>query len=88
MKTFVVATFALLLLTGAAFSQQGREAGENANTLADKQDADAYRAAQEEKKQKELDSQYKAALGRVKTPVAPPDPWADVRSAKTPAAGH
>ena len=58
MRTFVVSTFTLLLLTGVAFSQ-----GENANTMADKQDAAAARGAVEQKKQKELDDQYKAALG-------------------------
>jgi hypothetical protein len=38
--------------------------------------------------QKELDAQYKAALGRMKKPITPSDPWADVRSGKTPATGR
>jgi hypothetical protein len=87
MRTFFVSTFTLLLLTSVAFPQ-GREPGENANTWVDKQDANAARAAVEREKQKELDAQYKAALGRAKVPIAPSDPWADVRSAKTPASGR
>jgi hypothetical protein len=84
MRTFVVSTFTLLLLTSVAFPQQVRDAGENPNTLVEKQDAAEARAATEEKKQKELDAQYKAALGRTKAPTAPSDPWGDVRSVKTP----
>lgn len=88
MRTLVVSTFALLLLTNVALSQQGRESGENSNTWIEKQDAAAWRTAEEQKKQKELDEQYKAALGRTKMPIAPSDPWGDVRSVKTPAAGR
>jgi hypothetical protein len=88
MRTFVASTLALLLLNSVAFSQQSLGAGENANTWADKQDAAAARAAIEQQKQKELDAQYKAALGRAKTPTAPSDPWGDVRSVKAPATGH
>jgi hypothetical protein len=91
MRIFAASTFALLFFTSVAFSQ-GRESEENANdnpnTMADKQDAAAARAAVERQKQKELDAQYKAALGRVKTPTAPSDPWGDVRSVKAPASGH
>jgi len=57
--------------------------GENANTWADKQDAAAARGATEQKKQKELDDQYKAALGRTQKPIAPSDPWGDVRPTQT-----
>jgi hypothetical protein len=85
MRTLLVSMCTFLLLTSVAFSQQGLGAGENANTWADKQDADAARAAVEREKQKQLDAQYKAALGRTKTPTAPSDPWGDVRSVKTPA---
>ena len=92
MKTFVVSALTLLLLTSVAFSQQGREVGEHANdnrnTWAEKQDAAALRAAEEQKKQKELDAQYRAALGRTKVPTAPSDPWGDVRSVKAPATGR
>jgi len=87
MRAFVVSTLTLLLLTSVAFSQ-GRESGENPNTWTEKQDAAAARAAVEQQKQKELDAQYKAALGRTKMPIAPSDPWGDVRSAKTPATGR
>jgi hypothetical protein len=87
MRIFAASTLTLLLLTSVAFSQQSLGAGENANTWTEKQDADAARAAVEEKKQKELDAQYKAALGRTKT-TAPSDPWGDVRSVKAPATGH
>jgi len=87
MRTLAVSTFTILLLTGAAFSQDHLGAGENANTWADKQEVDAARAAVEQQKQKELDAQYKAALGRAKT-TAPSDPWGDVRSVKAPAASH
>lgn len=85
MRTFVVSTFTLLLLTSVAFSQQGREAGETPSSLVDKQDAARARAAVQREQQKELDAQYKAALGRTKMPIAPSDPWADVRPGKTPA---
>jgi hypothetical protein len=88
MRTIVVLTFTLLLLTGVAFSQ-GRESEENANdnpnTMADKQNAAAARAAMEQQKQKQVDAQYKAALDRAKAPIAPSDPWGDVRPVKTPA---
>lgn len=87
-ENFCRINFTLLLLTSVAFPQQGREPGENANTWVDKQDAGAARAALQREKQKELDAQYKAALGRAKVPVAPSDPWADVRSVKTPASGR
>jgi hypothetical protein len=85
MRAIVVSiSFMLLLLNGLAFSQQGREAGENANTRVDKQDAAAWRAAAEQKRQKELDAQYKAATDRMKTPNATSDPWGEVRPVKTP----
>jgi hypothetical protein len=88
MRTFVVSTAALLLLTSFAFSQQSQDSGENSNTWVEKQDTAAWRAAEERKKQKELDAQYKAALARTKMPTAPSDPWGDVRSVKTPATGR
>ncbi len=88
MRTFVVSTFMLLLLTSLAFPQQAQESGENANTWVEKQDAAAARAAVEHEKQKELDAQYKATLGRTKMPIAPSDPWAGVRSVNTPATGR
>jgi type II secretory pathway pseudopilin PulG len=88
MRILVVSTFALLLLTTAAFSQQVRQSGENPNTLTEEQDAAAARAAIEQQRQNKLEAQYKAALGRAgKTSTAPSDPWADVRSVKTPT-GH
>jgi hypothetical protein len=83
MRTFVLSTFTLLLLTSVAYSQ-----GENANTRADKQDAAARRAGLEQKKQKELDAQYKAATDRMKMPTPSADPWGDVRSDKTRATGR
>jgi hypothetical protein len=83
MRTFVVSTFALLLLTSVAFPQQSLGPGENANSWADKQNAAAARAAVEHQKQKELDAQYKASLGTMKKPIAPSDPWADVRPTQT-----
>jgi hypothetical protein len=88
MRTFVVSTFTLLLLTSVAFPQQARDAGENPNILVEKQNAAAAHAAVQREQQKELDAQYKAALGRMKKPITPSDPWADVRSAKTPATGR
>ena len=83
MRTFVVSTFTLLSLTSVAFPQQDRESGENANTLIEKQDAATAHAAVQHEKQKELDAQYKAALGTMKKPIAPSDPWADVRPTQT-----
>jgi hypothetical protein len=82
MRIFIASTFALLSLTSVAFCQDGND---NANTIAAKQDAAAERAAVERQKQKELDAQYKSALGGVKTPTAPSDPWGNVRSVKAPA---
>ena len=81
MRTFVVSTFALLLLTSVAFSQQSLGPGENANSWADKQDAAAARAAVEHQKQKELDAQYKASLGTMKKPIAPSDPFRPTQTA-------
>jgi hypothetical protein len=79
MRTFVVATFTLLLFTSVAFPQQVRESGESPNTLIEKQEAATAHARVEHEKQKELDAQYKAALGTMKKPIGPSDPWADVR---------
>jgi len=81
MRTFVVSTFALLLLTSVAFPQQSLGPGENANTWAEKQNAAAAHAAVEHQKQKELDAQYKAALllptlGQTCGPIKPPPPVA------------
>jgi hypothetical protein len=73
----------LLLLTGVAFSQEGREAGENSNTNLEKRDADASRAAEEQKKRREQDAAYKAALQQMKAPATPTDPWAEVRPANS-----
>jgi hypothetical protein len=84
MRTFVVSTFTLLLLTSVAFPQQGREPEYMGRQTGRRRRAPAL----EREKQKELDAQYKAALGRPKVPVAPSDPWADVRSVKTPASGR
>jgi hypothetical protein len=78
MRTLVVAAFTLVLLSGIAFSQ-ARQGGENSNTAAEKQDAAAAQAMQAQKKQRELDAAYKAALERKQAPTAPTDPWAKVR---------
>ena len=86
MRTFVVSTLTLLLLTSVGFSQ--RAPGENANTRTDREDAAASRAAMEQQKQKELEAHYKATMGVIKAPTAPSDPWGDVRPAKTPASGR
>jgi hypothetical protein len=89
MRIFVASTLTLLLLTSVAFSQTSLGVGENANTWTAKQNADSARAAVEQQKQKELDAQYKAALGRSgKTTTAPSDAWGDVRSVKAPTTGH
>jgi hypothetical protein len=82
--TFALSTYTLLALTGAAFSQQGRESGENPNTWSDKQDTATLRAAEEQKRQKEPDAQYKATLGRMKAPIAPSDPWGMYGPSKPP----
>jgi hypothetical protein len=49
----------------------------------EKQNAAAAHAAVQRAQQKELDAQYKAALDRMKKPIAPSDPWADVRPTQT-----
>jgi hypothetical protein len=56
MRTFVVSTFTLLLLTSVAFPQQARDATENSNTLVEKQNAAAAHAAVQREQQKELDA--------------------------------
>jgi uncharacterized protein YecT (DUF1311 family) len=89
MKTLVASVCILALLTGVAFAQEGRAAGENSNTKAAEQDSEIQRAQAEQKKQKELDAAYKAALTRTKTPTtAPSDPWGDVRPTKPSAANR
>jgi hypothetical protein len=88
-KTLVASASMLVLLTGIAFAQEGRAAGENSNSKAAEQDSEALRAHGEQKTQKELDAAYKAALTRTKAPAtAPADPWGDVRAANPSAANH
>jgi hypothetical protein len=83
MRTLVVSTCTLIFLTSVAFSQ-AHEPGENANTISARQEAAAARATEAQKKQRELDTAYKAALEKTKTPVtAPADPWGGVRPANT-----
>jgi hypothetical protein len=80
MKVFAITACALLLLTGVALSQDG----ENANTVAEKRDAAAHRAEQDQKKQRELDAAYNAALAKTKAPAPLIDPWGAVRPANSP----
>jgi len=80
MKVLAASTLALILLTGTAFSQQTQMPRENANDLANKQDAAISRAIQAHKNQVELDAAYKATMDRKKARPAPTDPWANVRS--------
>ena len=84
MRTFAIAAVAYLLLTGVGFSQM--QGGENANTLSEKQDSAMRRAIAEQKKQKAVDEQYQAILGKTKAPP-PADPWGNVRSA-SPSTNH
>jgi hypothetical protein len=79
MKVLAISACVLVLLTGVALSQDG----ENANTIADKRDAAALRAKQEQKKQQELDAAYKAALKEKKAPATVVDPWGAVRPANS-----
>jgi hypothetical protein len=79
MKVLAISACVLVLLTGVALSQDG----ENANTVAKKQDAAAARARQEQKKQQELDAAYKAALKEKKAPATVVDPWGAVRPANS-----
>ena len=79
MKVLAISACVLVLLTGVALSQNG----ENANTIADKQDAAALRARQEQKKQQERDAAYKAALKEKKAPATVGDPWGAVRPANS-----
>ena len=82
----IAATAILLLLGGTGYCQRGGISGENANTDAAAAAAAASRAAQQQREQKELDAQYKAALGRTKVPAAKTDPWGTVRPASAGAA--
>lgn len=83
MKTLVAAACMLALLTGVAFAQEDRAAGENSNTKLEQQDAESLRAQREQKTQKELDAAYKAASTKTKaSTTAPLDPWGDVRATK------
>jgi hypothetical protein len=89
MKTLVASACMLALLTGVAFAQETRAAGENPNTKAAEQDSEIQRAQAEQKKQQELDAAYKAALTRTKaSTTAPSDPWGDVRPTKPSAANR
>jgi hypothetical protein len=83
MKTFVIAVSFLLLLAATGYCQEGRTSGENAHTDAAAAAAAASRAAQEQRNQKELDAQYRAALDRNKAPAAKTDPWGSVRSSNS-----
>ena len=91
MKTLVIASIGaasiLLLMSGTGYCQRGSISGENANTDAAAASAAASKAIQDQRNQKELDAQYKAALGRTKAPAAKADPWGSVRSAE-PAKGQ
>jgi hypothetical protein len=75
MKILAISACVLVLLTGVALPQDA----DNANTIAEKQDAAAARARQEQKKQQELDAAYKAALKEKKAPATAVDPWGAVR---------
>jgi hypothetical protein len=75
-RIFLLAPLTLITLTGVGWSQ------DNANTLADKQDAANRRAAQAAKEQKEIDAAYKAELAKTKKPTGPVDPWSNVRPTK------
>jgi hypothetical protein len=65
MKVSAISACVLVLLTGAAHSQDKDEA--------------ASIARQEQKKQKELDAAYKAASQIKQAPATPTDPWGGVR---------
>jgi hypothetical protein len=77
MKVLAISACVLVSLAGVALSQDG----ENANTVAQKMDAAALRARQEQKRLQELDAAYKAALKEKKAPATPVDPWGAVRPA-------
>jgi hypothetical protein len=79
MRILVVAAFAFTLLTGVAHAQYIPKAGDNANTEADRADAQSRQADAEQKKAMEIDKAYKATIGKTKTPTAPRDPWATIR---------
>jgi hypothetical protein len=74
-RNLVLAILTLLALTGAAYAQ----AGENANTLAAKQDAEDRRAAKAYKEQQEMNEKYEETLQNQQAPAASNDPWGTVR---------
>jgi hypothetical protein len=81
MKILAISACALVLLTGVAHAQGPAAPGENTNTEAARQDAEASRARLEQKRQRELDAAYKAASAKTKAPTTPVDPWGGVRPA-------
>jgi hypothetical protein len=73
-RNLALAILTLLALTGAAHAQ-----GENANTLAAKQDAEDRRAAKAYKEKLEMDEKYQETLQNMQAPPASNDPWGAVR---------
>ena len=88
-RILAVSVLAIAPLSGPCFAQQGRESGENANTLAAKSDVEMQKAREEAQRQSEIDAAYKAGLARQKpNAAASTDPWADVRTTPPKSSGH
>jgi hypothetical protein len=79
MRALVAVGVALVLTTSLARAEHIRESGENANTEASEADQAARQESATQKKQKELDDAYKAAMEKNKPPATPHDPWSNMR---------
>ncbi len=84
MRPLALSALILLALTSVSVSQGAlRSEDNNANAVAARTELEHARAAQERKKQAELDAAYKDALKRTPAPATPADPWATVRPANS-----
>jgi len=77
MRTLILSTVTLLLLTGVGYCQSG--GGENSNTLREKTDAANARDAKEQMRLMQLDRDYQNTLRKQAVPATPADPWGNVR---------
>jgi hypothetical protein len=77
MRTPILSTIILLLLTGTGYCQAG--GGENSNTLREKTDAANARDAKEQMRLMQLDRDYQDTLRKQAAPATPADPWGNVR---------
>jgi hypothetical protein len=80
MKSVAMSAFALIALTGVAFSQHYLEPSAVSRATVVKHSFGAKRRAKvSHEKQRLLDAAHKAALSKIPNQPQPADPWAKVR---------